>query len=172
MIQNKKNHRPFCPTLHGFGIRAFFILLLFCTSGCAVVTFVDLATSGREGKQKSLSERVEKFHRELYWNTGTQFAQYIEQTKRPDLIRRIRQGNQVERLVNVEVSNMELDDLDSDLAQVEVKVRFYKKASLMVSERFEKETWEYFRLRGGWFLIKREVSPTDGVSSDEEENLS
>ena len=32
-----------------------------------------------------------------------------------------------------------------------------------VSERFEKESWVYYPLHGGWFLMNREIEPLDEV---------
>ena len=141
----------------------FFVGLLgtsFSVSGCSVLSFADLATSGRESKQKSLNERVTKFHRELYWNKGAGYLEFIEDSKRQELARQFRQIHEIEKFVDLDIRELKLHDDDSDLADVEVKVRSYKKASLMVSERFEKETWAYYRTRGGWFLTGREISST------------
>ena len=136
---------------------------LLSLSGCSLISVLDLATAGRESKQKALGERVTKFHRELYWASDAQFMAYIEDSKRPELGRQLRQNKELEKLVDLEVRELNLHADDSDKADVEVKVRYYKKASLTVSERFERETWEYYRFRGGWFLVTREVSPTSPV---------
>lgn len=149
-------------------VNAFLVTSML--SGCAVFSFLDLATAGNESKQKSLSERVTKFHRELYWGTGSGYMEYIEASARSDMSRKLRQASVIEKLVDLEVRDIVLDENNSDLASVDVKVRFYKKASLNVSERFEKETWEYFRLRGGWFLKDREIAPNDVLPSDETED--
>lgn len=143
--------------------RSVALMALLLVSGCSALNAADLLTAGPEQKQKTLGERVTKFHRELYWGTGTEFASFIEPTKRSQLTRQFRQAQELEKLVDLEVRAIELNPEDSNKADVDVKVKFYKKSSLQVSERFEKESWVYYPLHGGWFLMNREIEPLDEV---------
>src|SRR6185436_14711440 len=83
--------------------RALLCCLVGATSGCTILSVMDLATAGQEDKQRTLGERVTKFHRELSWGSGTTYIEFIETSKRTEMSRQYRQAQEVEKLVDLEV---------------------------------------------------------------------
>ncbi len=138
----------------------FFGALIFGMTGCYSIK--DL-TAGDESKEEMLNTRVESFHRSVYWGKVDDAKLFVKKEKQKEVLDRAKFNRRDEKLVDLEVENITLNE--DGTADVDVKVRYFRTASYVVETRRERERWNFMRLGGGWFLENIEVVESGSVET-------
>lgn len=140
-------------------MRAMLISLLLAScamSGCIFVPAIDAYNQmglSKVDREKLLPKEVKKFQEALYWSQSQEALQYVREDRRaevgPDLFKSLENT----RVVESKTGSIEYD-ADSYKATVTVLVRFYKVPFYIVTDRTEKQVWE-FTLSDGWKYVSK-----------------
>ena len=87
----------------------------------------------------------------------------MKKEKQKEVLDRAKFNRRDERLVDLDIENITLND--DGTADVEVKVRYFRTPSYLVETRRERERWDFSRLGGGWFLENVEVIEAGSVET-------
>ena len=130
-------------------------LFISALSGC---TAVNLLTAGPVERQSMLSERSEKFHRELSFGNPIAAAQFVNPEKRIEFLTRYKGVVRGQTIVSVDVQDVEFGE-DSEDATVVANIRYFQNPTYHVQSREDRETWSFSRTEG-WMY--------DGIVASEE----
>jgi len=139
------------------------ISLIF--TGCSKNASINSLTANAAEKQAMLGGQVEKFRNDVYWGNITAASRYVEGASRTAFGRIFSRRLEKEKIVEVKVKNVDFGDKE-DEAEIILETQYFKKPSLYVSKRFEKQRWAFNRLEGGWLLRNSEL-----IDEKELENL-
>lgn len=141
---------------------SIFLLLLLgmTTSGCYSIK--DMVADD-ESKEEMLNTRVESFHRTVYWGKVDDAKLFVKKEKQKEVLDRAKFNRRDERLVDLDVENITLNE--DGTADVDVKVRYFRTPSYLVETRRERERWNFERLGGGWFLEDIDVIESGSVET-------
>ena len=130
-------------------ITLFFAVFILCS--CSSKTGLTDISAGPAERQGMLSARIEKYNKAVYWSSSGELSEYLDPSYMADFFKRISKRSEDEELVESKVKNIDFH-ADSSKATAYIETRFYSKATLYVTSRYEKLDWEFFRLNGGWRL--------------------
>lgn len=135
------------------------LLSLVSSVGCgsASVGKFDSIFAGSDERSVMLSQRLDKFHRAVYWGSVNEVTEYVMPDKQLTFISDLKKQRKEQQFVDFEVSQVDFTDPEKNNADVEVKVRFFKVPTYVVETRREIQHWEFDRFDGGWKL--RDVEP-------------
>lgn len=132
-------------------------LLGLCTligvSGCARILADDMKyfLPFESSRNDLLQERVKLWGRALYWRDVEASLAMVDPLKRTVMAPELQRRKKDEKVVDVEVENMELVDGISK-AKVALRVRYYRVPAFTVEDRVDHLQWAYAITEGGWFL--------------------
>lgn len=132
------------------------LILAACSSLSTVNHFVALNSQ----KKALLDERLNKFTKSLYWGAFGEMALYVDPETRSEIFREIKKRRKAEKLVELEIENVEYDE-GVGTAYVDFQIRYYKKPANIIKLRKERQVWKYHRFDGGWFLHESETVATN-----------
>lgn len=124
-------------------------------TGCSSLASVKHVVAYGDKQEGLLQERLVKFTKALYWGSLVEASGYVRRGARSKFYDDAREKQETEKLVDIKVGNVDFID-DSSSAEVELRIRYYKKPTYLVKSRTEKQVWKYHRFSGGWFLHERE----------------
>ncbi len=141
--------------------RQAFILLLVVSvfSGCAIVTpfvatYKEMGVSAAD-RERLLREKVEAFNRAVYWGRPEEAVALAKDESKQELKRLLRSRRRKEKIVETKLDFVDMLD-DAYKADVEVLVRYYKVPYYVVTDRIEKQSWE-FSFTSGWEYVTQET---------------
>lgn len=130
------------------------VLLQGCILAPVIDGFSDLGTTNGD-RQALLGKRVKQFNEALYWGIPTRALALATVENRGKLMDQLRSNSESEKIVETKVAFMDFNE-DATSADVDVKVKFYRIPYYMVTERTERQKWEFFA-RSGWLLSARDL---------------
>ncbi len=135
-------------------------------SGCSTLSSLDHITMGKSSREAELQLAVDHFCKAYYWGSTGELAQYVEDGAWRDFATKFNQHRKGERLVDLQVENVDFDD-NSRSAQVDIKVRYFKEPTYLVQQRVDKQTWNFHRLDGGWRFHKLDIGQDESIEQSE-----
>lgn len=130
--------------------------------GCSLHDLQNV-TAGESTKRELLAKNVDSYHRALYWGSLDEAATFMLPDARASVMSRARNVRDRERLVSMNVDDVQLDDEGKE-ATVLVTVKYFRNGSYVVESRREKEIWDFAPLGGGWRLAESEVTEAGRVA--------
>ena len=134
---------------------ATIVMCLSALFGCASITHM---TAGPVERQSLLTERTEKFHRELSFGNPVAASEFVNPEKRIEFLTRYKGAIKGQTVVSVDVQDVEFGEEAKD-ATVVASVRYFQNPSYHVQTREDKEIWIFSRSEGWLF---------DGIVGSEE----
>ena len=120
-------------------------------AGCSSLANFDQLTATQSKKEQLLQERLDRFSKAVYWGAVDEAGLYCEPEARSRFIHTLRDRHRDERMVDIEVSDLQFED-DSSEAKVEFQMRYFANTNYLVRKRREQQTWRYDRFNGGWYF--------------------
>ena len=135
------------------------IALCLCT-GCVVAPVIDAYNQlglSKVDREKLLPKQVNAFQDHIHWGTPNESLQYVRVDKREKVGEQLEKGYEGVRVVESKVQSIQYNDA-SDVADVTLKVKYFKVPFYVVTDRVEKQHWE-FSLSDGWQYISGTILP-------------
>lgn len=126
-------------------------------SGCIDFGALNTVAASPAKKAELLQKTVDDFNQDLYWGSVELASLQVDPKIRSEFQRTYRKRREKERLVDVEVENVDYAASGNE-ATITIRVQYYKIPSYVVETRKEQQIWEFGRFEGGWrYLEGKEV---------------
>lgn len=117
-------------------------------------------------KEVLLAERLDSFNKAVYWGGLHEASAFVTNEARPEFIRTFKSRSRGEKIVDMEIVQIEFSD-ESSTAEVELETRYFSKfGTNYVQTRRELQTWKYHRMETGWLLHDLQLSDDDVARSE------
>jgi hypothetical protein len=117
---------------------------------------IGMSESDRAGL---LTKTMKDYGNAVYWGDAGKILAFSTEDFQESLKGQLRKAKGKERVVETEVDFVDFKE-ESNLAEVDFKVKYYKVPYYVVEERRELLTWK-FDLGSGWKLSAREELPVE-----------
>lgn len=135
----------------------FFLSALFIlTCGCSRQASFDSLTANTAKKEALLGGQIEKFKKDITWGSISRASRFVEGSSRMAFGQIYSRRVEKEKILKMKIQSVDFKN-ESDEADVILETQFFKKPSLYIDKRYEKQLWAYNRLEGGWLLRNSKV---------------
>lgn len=135
----------------------FIILNIVCLQGCVIAPVIDAYSQiglSRGDRERLLTKQVKAFNEKLYWGKPAEAMQYVKDAERGKAAGELKAITEGVRIVESQIDGIEYDE-SSYKAAVTVLVKSYKVPYFVVTDRKERQHWE-FSFSNGWEFVSIE----------------
>ena len=127
--------------------------------GCVIIAPIldsfQKAGATESGRQGELQSSLKLFYQAQQWGRPEQTMLFVREDLRESMLEDFLRQNREERLVDTKIEYINWGSGSHD-AKVDMLVKYYRAPYYIVTERRERQSWE-FSFVDGWRLTAREV---------------
>jgi len=123
---------------------------------CSTLSTFENLLATQSTREELLGPRLNKFSKSIYWGSRSKAASFTTRKFRREFVKDLAERSAKEKIVELAVKDILYND-DSDEAEVDMEIRYYQQPTYYVKTRKEKQTWKYYRVKGGWLCDGVEV---------------